>query len=146
VTRAFLRIVARLLIGAVFVAQWAVAAYACPALSSGAMALPAVVEAGEPAQGAVQPGMAMDPAVDCDDDMVGSMDSASPNLCAEHCKQGQQSDQASSLSVPTAILTLRYALRALTETTAVPRVVDIAPTVRVAAFPPHAILHCVFRI
>ena len=107
------------------------------------MAQPAVVGAGE--QGAVQPGMAMDLAVDCDD-MVGSMDSASPNLCAEHCKQGEQSDQASSLTVPTAILTLRYALRALIETAAVPRAVDIAPTVRVAAFPPHAILHCVLRI
>ena len=142
-TRAFLRIVARLLIGAVFAAQWAVAAYACPALSTGAMTQPAVVGAGE--QGAAQAGMAMDAVVDCDD-MVGSMDSASPNLCAEHCKQGQQSDQTSSLTVPTAILTLRYALRALTETAAVPRAVDIAPTVRVAAFPPHAILHCVFRI
>jgi hypothetical protein len=143
VTRAFLRIVARLLIGAVFAAQWAVAAYACPALSTGAMTQLAVVGAGE--QGAAQAGMTMDAVVDCDD-MVGSMDSASPNLCAEHCKQGQQSDQTSSLTVPTAILTLRYALRALTETAAVPRVVDIAPTVRVAAFPPHAILHCVFRI
>jgi len=143
VTRRFLRTVARLLIGAVFAAQWAVAAYACPALSTGAMAQSVVVDGG--GQGAVQPGMVMDAAVDCDD-MVASMDPAAPNLCAEHCKQGQQSDQASTLTVPTAILTVRYALRALTETAAVPRALDTAPTVRVAAFPPHAILHCVFRI
>jgi hypothetical protein len=145
VTRRFLCIVARLLIGAVFAAQWAVAAYACPALSNGVMAQPAVVVAGEPAVDAVQPDMVMDAAVDCDD-MVGSMDPASPNLCAEHCKQGQQSDQASSLTVPTAILTVRYALRSPTESAALPRTVVNAPNVRVAAFPPHAILHCVFRI
>lgn len=144
-TRDFLRIVARLLIGVVFAAQWAVAAYACPALATGGMPAAAVVGAAQSEAGAVPPGGAMAQSADCVD-MAGALDPASPNLCMAHCQQGEQSDQAASLVVPTALLTVRYALRPLNETAAVPHAVVRAPDVRVAAFPPHAILHCVFRI
>ena len=143
-TRRFLRTVARLLIGAVFATQWAVAAYACPALSNGAMAQSVVVDGG--GQGAVQPGMVMDAAVDCDD-MVASMDPAAPNLCAEHCKQGQQSDRASfGIVVPPVLLNALYETPSVREPVHEPPQAGAWLSALVAASPPHAIAHCVLRI
>lgn len=133
--RDFLRGLARGLIGVLFLAQLAVAAYACPGLAGKA---PATVMASA--------GAAMDALMPDCDVMVGGMDPASANLCAEHCKQGNQSDQASTLTVPVAMLTALY-----TTTPARPGKPPTRPaaatlSARVAASPPHAILHCVHRI
>ena len=136
--------VSRLLIGVVLFAQLAVASYVCPGLKvmdsvgngGAATAIHGVVadSAAEPA--AMQPG--------CD-----QMDPDAANLCAEHCRFGQQSaDTAPAPIVHVAIPTLLYPLplepqRLLGSGRAFPA----ADASLVAALsPPHTILHCVFRI
>ena len=91
-------------------------------------------------------GAAMDTQMPGCDDMVGAMDSESPNLCAEHCKQGNQSDQASTLTVPVALLTALYTTTPALPGKAPPRPTAATLSALVAASPPHAILHCVYRI
>jgi hypothetical protein len=134
-TRGFLRGLTRGLISVLLLAQLAVAAYACPGLAAKA---PAAAMAS--ADGAVDAQMP-----DCTD-MVGAMDPESANLCAEHCKQGQQSDQASTLTVPVAMLTALYTTTPALSCKALPRPAAATLSALVAASPPHAILHCVYRI
>jgi hypothetical protein len=145
--RSFLRVVARGLVGVLFTAQMAIAAYACPALSSGAMG-----NAQMPAESASlddQSTAAADkpvaPMSNCEE-MAGTMDAALPNLCAEHCKYGQQSDYASTLNAPTAVLTALYAVPPVPVPALLPRPAAATMSALVAASPPHAILHCVHRI
>jgi len=131
--RTSLKRLATLVAGAVLLAQLAIAAYACPRLKSTATL-------GESAAGVAAP------MPGCDQPM-GTLDPDSPNLCAEHCKQGQQSDRASfGVALPPVLLNPLY------ETPAVPVPVH-APSppgawlsALVAASPPHAIAHCVLRI
>jgi len=80
------------------------------------------------------------------DDMAGVMDPSFANLCAEHCHQGQQSDQAATLTVPAVLLSALYVTPLAPEPTAVPRPSADATSALVAASPPHTILHCCFRI
>lgn len=146
-TRSFLRTVARGLVGVLFLAQVAIAAYACQALVSGAtgtMQMPAQ-NASPDERGQADGGMAMAPSSGCDD-MVGAMDPSSPNLCAEHCKQGQQSDKASTLNAPAVVLTALYATPLVPELAPPPRPAAASLSALVAASPPHTILHCVYRI
>ncbi len=124
-TRHFVRRVARGLVGVLLLVQMSIAAYACPG-------------------SAAAPGLATQVPV-CDD-MVGSMDPAFANLCAEHCKYGQQSDQASTMKVPAAALVALYATAALPERVPPPRPAAASMSALVAASPPHAIAHCVYRI
>ncbi len=137
-TRAFLRKVAAGLAGVLIYAQLAIAAYACPALA------PAVTEQAGQAAAAPATLMAM-PMVHCDD-MAGALDPASPNLCAEHCKYGQQSDKPATLHVPAALLTALYATRPAAITPSPSRPAAATLSALVAASPPHAIAHCVYRI
>ena len=133
-TRSFLRMICRMLIGVVLFAQLAVAAYACPGLSAaGARSM-------DPGTAAtVQAGM------DCDD-MAGSMDPSSASLRAEHCRQGQQSDQAATLALPAILLTSLYTLPLAPEPPSpTPRQMAEGASALAAASPPHAILHCCFR-
>lgn len=134
-TRSFLRGLARGLIGVLLLAQLAVAAYACPGLAAKAPA--AAMAPADAAADAQMPGC---------DDMVGAMDPEAPNLCAEHCKQGKQSDQASTLTVPVAMLTALYTTAPALPGKATPRPAAATLSALVAASPPHAILHCVYRI
>jgi hypothetical protein len=134
-TRGILRGLARGLIGVLLFAQVAVAAYACPGLA--AKAPDAAVVGGD---------MAMDEQMPGCDDMAGAMDPESANLCAEHCKQGKQSDQAPTLTVPAAMLAALYTTTPALPAKAVPRPAAGALSALVAASPPHAILHCVYRI
>ena len=143
-SRALRQSISRLLIGVVLFAQLAVASYACPGLNvmgsvgngGVATAMHGVVTdtAAEPA--AMPPG--------CD-----QMDPSAATLCAEHCHQGQQSaDTASVPAVSLGIPTFLYSLplepqRSLGSGRSFPApdaCLDAAPE------PPHAILHCVFRI
>ena len=146
-TRSFLRTVARGLVGVLLMAQIAIAAYACPALASGAsgnLQMPAQ-NASPDERGQADGGMAMAPSSGSDD-MVGAMDPSSPNLCAEHCKQGQQSDKAPTLNAPAAVLTALYATPLVPELASPPRPSAASLSALVAASPPHTILHCVYRI
>ena len=146
-TRSFLRTVARGLVGALFLAQMAIAAYACPALASGAsgnMQMPAQ-SASPDERGQTDVGTSMAASSGCDH-MVGAMDPSSPNLCAEHCKQGQQSDKAPTLNAPAAVLTALYATPLVPEPALPPRSAAASLSALVAASPPHTILHCVYRI
>lgn len=140
-TRNFVRKVARALMGAVLLAQMSIAAYACPGISSALQAnRPATAE---PANTAAL--RMADQAPACDD-MVGAMDPTSANLCAEHCKYGQQSDRAATVSVPAVALVALYAAPVVPELVLPPRPMAASMSALVAASPPHAILHCVYRI
>jgi hypothetical protein len=148
VRRGWVRTMARGLVGVVVMAQLAIAAYACPALSAAKVANVPVsasdAEADETA--AARSGTPMSGGANCDDMTGGSIDPSAPNLCAEHCKYGQQSDQAPTITVPTAVLTPLYATPLVPETALPPRPAAATRSALVAASPPHAILHCVFRI
>lgn len=131
-----LRTIARALIGVVLLAQLAVSAYACPGVASAAgmtMASGAGVAATN------------NPMPDCEG-MTAAMDPAFAALCAEHCHQGQQSDHAATLAVPTPVLTALYQTPPAPEPGVASRPAAASTNARVAAFPPHAILHCCFRI
>ena len=146
-TRSFLKAVARGLIGVVLMAQMIIAAYACPAMlqpSASKVQMPAASTSAE-AQSGANTDMPMAQASNCDD-MGGAMDSSSPNLCAEHCKVGQQSDHAPSLNAPAAVLTALYVTPLVPVVAPLPRPAAATLSALVAASPPHAILHCVHRI
>ena len=150
-TRHFLRSVCRALIGAVLLAQMAVSAYACPGLlSATAMKMPmaAAAPAGTDSSAVATAMPALLP-MNCDDmrkDMSMPMDPEFPNLCAEHCRQGQQSDQAATLTVPAVLLTALYVTPPTPEPRAALNPAAAAARAADAASPPLAILHCCFRI
>jgi hypothetical protein len=137
-TRAALRRVAAGLAGVLLCAQMAVAAYACPGLG------PATPVETTQATAALAVPVAT-PMANCNE-MVGALDPAAPNLCAEHCKYGQQSDNPATLNVPTALLTALYATQAAAVAAPPPRSAAATLSALVAASPPHAIAHCVYRI
>lgn len=145
-TRSLLRAVACGLVGVLFIAQMAIAAYACPALASGAagnMQMP-VPSASPHGRGQVEVGMPMAQSSNCDE-MVGTMDPSSANLCAEHCKYGQQSDKAPTLNAPTAVLTALYVTPLVPEPAPLARTAAATLSALVAGSPPHTVLHCVYR-
>ena len=137
--RSFLRTMARCLVGVVLYTQLAIAAYACPGLAS---ALNGDVQ--RVGAGAGRMVMAA-PMANCDD-MVGAMDPASANLCAEHCKYGQQSDHASTLVVPAAVFNALYATPLAPEVPPPSRPAAATLSALVAASSPHTVMHCVYRI
>lgn len=148
-TRALRRIASRALIGVMLFAQLAVAAYACAGLESAAK--PAWPMSSVAAQDdRVAPGEAMtDMAADgrlagCDQ-MPGLLDPAAPNLCAEHCRYGQQSDQTATPTVPVVVLSSLYTVPAVPEVPPPPRPSAASDSSRAAAATPLAILHCRFR-
>ncbi len=145
-SRTFRNAIGRLLLGLVLFAQFAVASYACPGLmgigsmakdsSAKAMLVAAADAAVEAESNAMPPG--------CD-----QMDPDAVNLCAEHCRQGQQSADTSStpvvsLGIPRLLYSLplepQHSLGSGRSCPASDARLDAA------AEPPHAILHCVFRI
>ena len=82
---------------------------------------------------------------DCEG-MASRLDPSSPNLCADHCQYGQQTDQLRTPTVPAVSLISLYVvphLSALTE----PGHPPVESSGLLAARPPpHSILHCCFRI
>lgn len=146
-TRSFLKAVARGLIGVVLMTQMIISAYACPAMSQPSatkMQMPAA-SASANEQSSANADMPTAQASNCDD-MAGTMDASSPNLCAEHCKYGQQSDHASTLNAPAVVLTALYVTPLVPVMAPLPRPAAATMSALVAASPPHAILHCVHRI
>jgi hypothetical protein len=134
-TRAMLKSIARVVAAVLLLAQLAVTAYACPWTSATARA------AAAEAQGAdgITPG--------CTEPMAVALDPAAPNLCAEHCKFGQQSSGMSAPGTPPLLLTALYLVAPLPpEAVPPPHPAAASISALVAASPPHAIAHCVLRI
>ena len=129
-SRPWLRAVAACLVAVLLGAQMAVAAYACP-----------LQMAGVAAGASLDVGLSQPSASSCD-----AMDMASPNLCVEHCKYGQQIDQAQAVQLPMAVLPAMYTLPPPREAAVAARPASASPGALASAFPPHAILHCVLRI
>lgn len=147
------RPVIRSMIGVLLFAQMAIAAYACPNLSKATLAGASMhsqvqevmrtdadhsIQA-SPAMGAADAAQFM--SVDCD-----QVDVEAPNLCAEYCKQGQQSaDHTPNSTIAPVFLTALYSVM---HSTAAPtaEAAYYAPGMLLqAAGPPHAIEHCCLR-
>ena len=145
-SRSLSKSIGRVLIGVVLFAQLAVASYACPGLKgmgsrASGSAMTAVQLAAADAAVATEP-TGMPPGCD-------QMDPGAANLCAEHCHQGQQSaDTAPAPGVGLGIPTLLYSLPLEPQHSLGSGRSSPAPDARLDAAPepPHAILHCVFRI
>jgi hypothetical protein len=139
-TLAFKCSICRLLIGILVFSQLAISAFACSnSLGVGALE--------PPSPAAVAVPMVDDSGVAPMASKGGGMDSMLSNLCVAHCQYGQQSaDHTAAPSVPAALLTSLYALSPLGEVSG--PAMSLAGPLRApaAAHPPHAILHCCFRI
>lgn len=129
----FSRTLCQLLIGAILFAQMAVAAYACPNLATGDANTVAATASAESMP------------ADCDQ-MAGTLGPAVSNLCSAHCHNHEQSsDHADAPALPPALFTALYWLA--TPALAEPQTQTSETSVLHAALPPpHAILHCCFRI
>jgi hypothetical protein len=151
--RSFKQHVCRILTGAMLFSQLAVAAYACPGISA-AMLLDR--DQSRPTSAAGELGLFVAGMGDQTDKMpssceqmnqVAQTDRTTQNLCAEHCKYGQQSaDRASAPIPPAVLLTTLYTAPPLSETSN-----HIHPPAGLEYPPPktspsHTILHCCFRI
>jgi hypothetical protein len=78
--------------------------------------------------------------------MAADLDPDAANLCAEHCKVGQQSHELPAVFVPVPELSALYALRLAPVLVPPPRPIAAMVDALVAASPPLAVLHCVYRI
>jgi hypothetical protein len=146
-SRSISKTISRLLIGVLLCAQFALASYACPELKgSGSMVTDGagrVISSAAPAAAQAQAQRAAMPP-GCD-----QIDPDAANVCAEHCRHGQQSaDTAAAPVVGLGIPTFLYSLplepqHALGSGRSFPA---FDPRLDAAPEPPHAILHCVFRI
>ena len=144
--RRSLLLLCRFLIGALLFGQVAVAAYACPKLAAAGMDMVATSSATldvTVSDAAALPDLEQH--AGCAG-MNGDMDPSSANLCAEHCRYGQQSDHVPSPAVPVVLLATLYLTAPLLPPVAPSHGVAAATRAMAAAFPPHAILHCCFRI
>jgi len=140
-SRSLVRGLVRWIVVTLLLGQLAIAAYACPALRA------ITTDVGQRSAVVVDSAMSTTHEVVLTDGgaTIGTLDADSPNLCAEHCKVGQQSDQTSSVNVPVAVPLAPFENNP-------PRLAQsrLRPTASsvnalVSACPPHAILHCVRR-
>jgi len=151
--RSLRRPVIHAMIGVLLFAQMAIAAYACPNASSAmpegqgtrsqpqAMVAPTGADHSEKVSPTMAPNAAQAMPAD-----FGQVDIEAPNLCAEHCKQGQQSaDHTPSPAVAPALLTALYRVTLSTETPTAEAAYYAPGLLLQAAAPPHAIEHCCLR-
>jgi len=137
VQRTLLKRIASVLACALLCAQMAVAAHACAKAAPAALTAQTTTAADSSGDGAMP---------DCHEPM-GATDPANANLCAEHCKQGQQSDRASlAMAVPPALLNALYETPAAATPPRARPMAGAWLSALVAASPPHALAHCVLRI
>jgi hypothetical protein len=138
ISRTLNRFIARLLLGVMLFTQLTVAAYAC----TGPQSMSAVAAGTE----LTLAGLPMAASADA---VLGhaAMDPTQPNLCASHCQSGgQNADGKPAPNVSPAIPVSLYP-RALALLPADIQLTSTAPDGPLAsADPPHAILHCCFRI
>lgn len=135
------RFIARLLVGAMVLAQLTVAAYACEGVQS--------ASADRAVGSATDLPMRRVATTDVTDGNLGrsSMDPTQPNLCAAHWQFGRQhAEDKPAPSVP-AVVPMSLYPRALAVLSADIQRVSMAPMdLPPKADPSHAILHCCFRI
>lgn len=139
--RGLLRRMALCLAGAVLLSQMAVAAYACPSLGAALVRAQLSVE---PSMGTDGPAQGQTAATPCHV-ATGLGDLDLPNLCAEYCKHGKQSDHAGSVVVPGVWMSALYVLKPAPVARAEQRPAAALLDALAGAAPPHAILHCVQR-
>lgn len=150
-TRRLRQLLCRLLVGVLLFAQLAIASYACPVRMPAtapdeAIALADASSTGQPGKAMVDAAMTADSMADSCDGMAGGQDPDSPNLCAAHCEFGQQSDQTRTPALPAALPNSLYIAFPHLEAVGPTRSVAGSPRLFAATSPPHAILHCCFRI
>ena len=120
--------ICRLMVGVLLFAQLSTAAYACTRVSSAA---------------AVERAAVTLVAAPCHEAKTES-----PNLCAEHCRFGEQSAEHASAPLPgDAVLAMLYAVPRPSE--AVARVEILAArewALAAPSPPPHTVLHCCRRV
>jgi hypothetical protein len=135
-SRTSIKLICHALVGVFLFAQLVVSGYACPALAPASALAPSSVVAAQADEVAAMP-------AGCE-----QMDPDAANLCAEHCKYGQQGNNAEPSPPALApVLVELYALpfwADLCEATSIAGTRAHAPAY-VAQSPPHAILHCVLR-
>jgi len=140
IPRSMNRLVARLLVGVLVLAQVALSAYACPVMPAGsASGMATATMAGE--------GTRPERVVDGMPAEAWRLDPAQPNLCAAHCQSGQQNvDGKPASSAPPALPAGFYpAVQWAPLAISAPAPAWLEPP-SPAASPPLAILHCCFRI
>lgn len=151
-TRRLKQWICRLLVGVFLFAQMAIAAYACPQLapagSSQASASPMAAEGDSSASDASSAESDDNPVMDMAACCAGmdQTDPDNPNLCAEHAHFGQQSDQTQPPILPAVLLSSLNVVYLVPEPAAPTRPAAALAGFLAAASPPHAILHCCFRI
>lgn len=127
ILRPFLAAVARIVIASLLFAQGAVAAFPCD---------PVMGEA-RVAAAAQAPSLAPDEACD--------MAASWANVCAEHCRYGDQSDQSAKAAVPEAVLVALYPIApAVNDAARLPQSA-LSRDVPAAPEPPKIVLHCCLR-
>ena len=144
--RRWLHTVGRALIGVLLFAQMAIAAYACPGLLAGASNEMQMLSGNAATLDASDTAIstAAGHATGSCADMAGVTD-PSPNLCAEHCRFGQQSDHTPTLTVPVVLLTTLFITPYATDVAMQARPAATVSKALASVDPPHAILHCCFR-
>lgn len=146
-TRGLLRWLARIMIGALLLSQLAVTAHACSKTLPSAAAIGMSTQAETPVQAAeASPEAQTDLASSDCADMAMPTDAAPSKVCFEHCHYGQQSDHASTITVPVVLMTALYAIPSAPEVASLTCMAANALDALVAASPPHTVLHCVYRI
>lgn len=143
ITRKLSKLISQVLMGVMLLTQLAVASYACPSLS-GLHAVPNPDSASIMATTAEAPvSKSAGSSPGCDE-----IDHDAANLCTEHCRFGQQSADTAPAPVPLAPMpALLYSLPLEPESIlSSTRSCAASDAALAAPPPPHAILHCVFRI
>ncbi len=140
-SRPLVRRLVRWIVAVLLLGQLAVAAYACPGLVANAADTEKRDAFGADcvmtdSHEALFADRAMSPV---------ALDLESPNLCAEHCKAGQQSDQTSTLNVPGVAPPVAFENNPPLRVESRLRPTASFVNALVSACPPHAILHCVRR-
>jgi len=137
-TRTLKRYISLAMVGVLFFAQMALAAYVCP------------VQTGSTSgqhQVAANPMPAMADMPGCEGLGKVTMDADSPSLCHASCHSTEQSDQTSTVKLPVATLSsLPFVVLPATPVALLGRAAPTRPSQSVSASPPLSILYCCFRI
>jgi hypothetical protein len=141
--RAIRRAIVRTLIALFLLAQMMVAAYACPRMTSEGADKWMTADATPYGAAAISDAanQTKDMPAGCDGTMVDTA-----NLCAAHCQAGDQAtDAAQSFAIPANALSSFYVVQLPSVSSSLDR--SSTPSEAIDAHPPpHAILHCCFRI
>ena len=139
-TRAFQRAVGRALIALLLFAQMIVAAYACPRMAPYGIAWEPATTATSANVAAPAEHRAADMPFGCDGDALDT-----PNLCAAHCQAGDQNTDTTHPMVFASVLSSFYVVPIPSAPGEANRNPSPAAAINTIP-PPHAILHCCFRI